>query len=76
MPIILRDGSMFGTLCAIDPKPHRLNVPGTVEMFELFAELTAFHTDSTGRLASSEEQARIQEIDAAGFSSAWRQGMA
>ena len=23
MPIIWRDGSMFGTLCAIDPKPRR-----------------------------------------------------
>jgi signal transduction histidine kinase len=54
MPIIRRDGSMFGTLCAIDPKPHRLNVPGTVGMFKLFAELIAIHIDSTDRLASSE----------------------
>jgi signal transduction histidine kinase len=54
MPIILRDGSMFGTLCAIDPKPHRLKVPGIIGMFKLFAELIAFHIDSTDRLASSE----------------------
>ena len=46
MPIILRDGSMFGRLCASDPKPHRLNVPGTVGMFKLFAELIAIHIDS------------------------------
>ena len=54
MPIILRDGSMFGALCASDPKPHRLNVRGTVGMFKLFAELIAIHIDLTDRLASSE----------------------
>jgi signal transduction histidine kinase len=54
MPIIRRDGTMFGTLCAIDPKPHRLKVPGIVGMFKLFAELIAFHIDSTDRLALSE----------------------
>jgi len=68
MPIIRRDGSMFGTLCAIDPKPHRLNVPGTVGMFKLFAELIAFHIDASDRLATSEsklmderEQAELRE---------------
>ena len=54
LPIILRDGSLFGTLCAIDPKPRKLKNPGTVAMFKLFAELIAFHIDSTNRLASSE----------------------
>ncbi len=28
MPIFLKDGSFFGTLCAIDPKPAKLNNPG------------------------------------------------
>jgi GAF domain-containing protein len=32
MPIILADGSMFGTLCAIDPRPARLS-PEIVETF-------------------------------------------
>jgi signal transduction histidine kinase len=54
MPIILRDGSLFGALCASDRKPRRLNVPGTVGMFKLFAQLIAIQIDSTGRLASSE----------------------
>jgi signal transduction histidine kinase len=54
MPIILRNGSLFGALCASDRKPRRLNVPGTVGMFKLFAELIAIQIDSTGRLASSE----------------------
>ena len=54
MPIIRRDGSFFGTLCAIDPRPHRLKTPGVIGMFKLLAELIAFHIDSTDRLASSE----------------------
>lgn len=54
MPIIRRDGTMFGTLCAIDRKPHRLKIPGTIGMFKLFAELIAFHLDSIDQLATSE----------------------
>jgi signal transduction histidine kinase len=54
MPIILKDGSFFGTLCAIDPRPHRVNTPETIGMFKLFAELIAFHLDALDRLASSE----------------------
>jgi GAF domain-containing protein len=54
MPIFRRDGSMFGTLCAIDPKPHVLKTPGVVGMFKLFAEMIAYHIDSTDRLATSE----------------------
>jgi signal transduction histidine kinase len=54
MPIIRRDGSFFGTLCAIDPRPHRLKTPGIIGMFKLFAELIAFHIDSADRLSSSE----------------------
>jgi len=30
VPIILGDGSFFGTLCAIDPRPARLNTPETI----------------------------------------------
>ncbi len=54
MPIYRRDGSFFGTLCAIDPKPARINNPQTVGMFKLFAELISFHVDAQERLASSE----------------------
>jgi signal transduction histidine kinase len=54
MPIILSDGSFFGTLCAIDPRPARLNTPETIGMFKLFAELIAFHLSSLDRLAATE----------------------
>jgi signal transduction histidine kinase len=53
MPIILPDGSFFGTLCAIDPRPAQLKTPETIGMFKLFAELIAFHLNANAQLASS-----------------------
>ncbi|WP_337966504.1 ATP-binding protein [uncultured Flavobacterium sp.] len=43
IPIIRQDGSFFGTLCAIDPKPNSLKEFKVSEMFKLFAELISFH---------------------------------
>jgi signal transduction histidine kinase len=54
MPIVLADGSFFGTLCAIDPRPARLNNSETIGMFKLFAELIGFHLSASERLAASE----------------------
>ncbi|MBM1170612.1 GAF domain-containing sensor histidine kinase [Microvirga arabica] len=54
MPIVLSDGSFWGTLCAIDPRPARLNNPETIGMFKLFAELIGFHLSASERLATSE----------------------
>ncbi len=53
MPIFLKDGGFFGTLCAIDPKPAKLKNPGVIGMFKLFAELIAFHLDAGQRLATA-----------------------
>jgi GAF domain-containing protein len=36
-PITLTDGSFFGTLCAIDPEPHKLDTPEVRALFERFA---------------------------------------
>jgi signal transduction histidine kinase len=52
--VILADGSLFGTLCAIDPKPAKLRNPAVIGMFKLFAELIAFHLDANRRLATAE----------------------
>jgi signal transduction histidine kinase len=54
VPIYRPGGQFFGTLCAIDPKPARLNNPATVGMFKLFADLIGFHLDAQERLSSSE----------------------
>jgi signal transduction histidine kinase len=46
MPIKLRDGTFFGTLCAIDPRPAQLKNPQIIGMFKLFADLIAFHIEA------------------------------
>jgi signal transduction histidine kinase len=53
VPIIRRDGTFFGTLCAIDPKPATLNNTATIGMFTLFADLVSFHLSSIEKLASA-----------------------
>ena len=54
VPIVLTDGTFFGTLCAIDPRPARLNNPETIGTLKLFAELIATHLAALDRLAASE----------------------
>jgi signal transduction histidine kinase len=68
VPIVLQGGEFFGTLCAIDPRPARINTPATINTFRLFAELIAFHLDADRRVADSEaalmgerETARLRE---------------
>ena len=54
VPIRLPDGRFFGTLCAIDPRPARVNTPEIIGMFKLFADLIGQHLDSQERLAANE----------------------
>jgi signal transduction histidine kinase len=56
VPIIRRDGSFFGTLCAIDPNPAKLNNTETIGMFTLFADLISFHLSSIEQLAVAREK--------------------
>ena len=55
VPIRLKDGEFFGTLCAIDPRPARVNNDETIKMFQLFSELIAHHLDAHHRLDMSEQ---------------------
>src|SRR5580658_5080561 len=64
VPIILADGSFFGTLCAIDPRPARLKTPETIGMFRLFAELIAKHLDASQKLAATESALLQERADA------------
>jgi hypothetical protein len=54
LPIIRADGSFFGTLCAIDPRPRSLDRPETIGLFVQFADLIAFHLDSQAQLTVSQ----------------------
>jgi len=55
VPIILKTGEFFGTLCAIDPKPANLKNTSVVGMFKMFADLIAFHLDALQQIAISEQ---------------------
>lgn len=52
-PIVRSDGTFFGTLCAIDPNPHDVSKPETIQTFKLFAQLIASQLDAEDRLAES-----------------------
>lgn len=61
-PIILRNGDFFGTLCAIDPKPHHVTRKEVTDTFRLFAELIAFHLESIDLMSRSHKQLKQSEI--------------
>ncbi|HZZ12384.1 MAG TPA: GAF domain-containing sensor histidine kinase [Paraburkholderia sp.] len=54
VPIVLPDGSYFGNLCAIDPKPNAISDARTLSMFEVFADLIAVQIVTEGRQQAAE----------------------
>lgn len=60
VPINRRDGTFFGTLCAIDPAPRRLNEPGTLAMFRGFAELIGRQLEDRDALTRSRQALRAE----------------
>jgi signal transduction histidine kinase len=54
VPITLKNGRFFGTLCAIDPSPAKLNNPQIIGMFKLYADLIALHLYSNDQLRLAE----------------------
>lgn len=54
-PIILANGSFWGTLCAIDPNPAKIKNPQVLGAFKLFAELIAHHLDADLKLKTTQE---------------------
>jgi C4-dicarboxylate-specific signal transduction histidine kinase len=55
MPIMRKDGTFFGTLCAIDPNPHNVSAESVTAMFILFTDLISFHLNAieTARITES-----------------------
>jgi PAS domain S-box-containing protein len=60
MPILLPDGTFFGTLCAIDPKPAQVDAPEVVGTFRMFADLIAFHIEAHRKAASAQDAIRSE----------------
>jgi signal transduction histidine kinase len=52
-PIILADGTIWGTLCAIDPLPRDLAKPEILGSFQLLSELIAAQLELNQRLEQS-----------------------
>lgn len=58
VPIYRKDGSIFGTLCAIDTVPKAINTPEIRGMFRLFADLISFHLE-----AIKEKDVAVQKLE-------------
>ncbi|WP_026933279.1 GAF domain-containing sensor histidine kinase [Christiangramia echinicola] len=54
-PIFRKDGRFFGTLCAIDPEPAKLENQQTHELFQLYTELISFHLESIEELNTTNQ---------------------
>lgn len=62
VPVYATDGSFFGTLCAVDPEPKRINVPHIIALFERFSELITFHFQALEDSLSAREQLYQQQV--------------
>lgn len=56
IPIYLKNGIFFGTLCAIDPSPARLKDTEIVDAFRLYSDLIAFHLSALDQVDSAETE--------------------
>ena len=66
VPIYRKDGSFFGTLCAVDSKPANVKTEETRGMFSLFADLISFHLNAIEEMEASaaklKEEQEIAEL--------------
>src|SRR6201995_2473091 len=65
-PIILSDGTIWGTLCAIDPQARELKRPEILGSFQLLGELIAAQLELSQRLEQSQSDLRISQADLLG----------
>jgi signal transduction histidine kinase len=54
IPIFRQDGSYFGTLCGLDPKPAHLSTPAIASSMTLFAHLISLQMDADSQLADTQ----------------------
>ena len=62
-PIIQSDGTIWGTLCAIDPQPRDLKKPEILGSFQLLGELIAAQLELNQRLEQSQSDLRTSQAD-------------
>lgn len=68
VPIVCQNARFFGTLCALDPQPAKLDDPKVLITLQLFAQLIGMQLDaqersawSDGELSDALEMARLRE---------------
>ncbi len=65
-PIFRKNGDFFGTLCAIDPEPAKLENKEVRDLFELYTQLISYHLDTIENLneltLSLQEEKHIAEL--------------
>jgi signal transduction histidine kinase len=62
-PIILSDGTIWGTLCALDPMPRELDRPEILGSFQLLGELIATQLELNQRLVQSQADLQTSQAD-------------
>lgn len=74
VPVVLADGSFFGTLSGIDPDPLVIDRPEIAESIRLLSELIAFHIQaeldldrSRAMLANEQQVSKLREQFIAGL---------
>ncbi len=61
VPIYRKNGEFFGTLCALDSVPGRINTPEVHNMFKLFTDLIAFHLEAVEEVMHSKKKLREEK---------------
>ncbi|GGM17451.1 sensor histidine kinase [Pseudomonas asuensis] len=64
VPIFRRDGSFFGTLCAVDPEPADLDETKTLAMMESFTHLLALEIETQENLIETESKLLDEKLTA------------
>ncbi|MDB5445065.1 MAG: hypothetical protein JWQ97_382 [Phenylobacterium sp.] len=62
VPIILRSGEVFGTICALDPEPRDLSDPKILSTTQLFADLIAAELELDVKFAEQEAALAHQKL--------------
>ncbi|PRX42975.1 GAF domain-containing sensor histidine kinase [Salegentibacter salegens] len=66
VPLYKKDGSFFGTICAIDKKKAKIDTEEIRGMFQLYAELISFHLEAIeekeNAVAELNEEQHIAEL--------------
>ena len=68
VPIIKKNGEFFGTLCALDLKPNKVNNAKVIDMFNMFSGLISSHLDVVKTMNSQVDLIKKKEDELENYS--------